>query len=315
MQPRMKEPILITGSHRSGSTWVGKTVAASSTVGYIREPFNLNQRPGVCAVRPTHWFTYVPGADVSAWEQALRNTLRFQYSYAEEKAAIASSRDVLRAARDASTFAWHRWFSHRPLMKDPIALLSAEWVYQTFDATVVVLTRHPAAFISSLVRMNWDFPFSHLANQPGLTDALLEPFEHEIRRTAERQKKGDTPPLIRQGILLWNIFNHVIDTFWNRHPDWLIMRHEDISRAPMSAFETICDHTGVPFSDAIQRRVSETTASSNSNRLADKQVHKLNRDSESNVWIWKDRLTQEEIDLIRSSIPEHGAPFFREEDW
>lgn len=200
-------------------------------------------------------------------------------------------------------------------MKDPIALFSAEWVQETFDATVVILTRHPAAFISSLLRMKWDFPFSHLANQPELINALLKPFEEEIRRTAERQEAGDSPPLIRQGILLWTIFNHVIATFRDRHTEWLIMRHEDISRDPMSAFQTICDHTGVPFSDAVQRRAHETTAASNSNRLADHQVHKLRRDSESNIWIWKERLTQEQIDLIRSGIPEQGAPFFQKKDW
>ena len=33
-------PILITGSHRSGSTWVGKIIAESENVTYFTEPLN-----------------------------------------------------------------------------------------------------------------------------------------------------------------------------------------------------------------------------------------------------------------------------------
>ena len=32
------KPILVTGSHRSGSTWVGKMLATSPSVNYIHEP-------------------------------------------------------------------------------------------------------------------------------------------------------------------------------------------------------------------------------------------------------------------------------------
>src|SRR4029077_8889793 len=52
-------PILVTGSHRSGSTWVGQMLAAGSEVGYIREPFSVLHRPGVLAVRFPYWFPYV----------------------------------------------------------------------------------------------------------------------------------------------------------------------------------------------------------------------------------------------------------------
>ena len=43
-----KKPLLLTGSHRSGSTWVGIIMAASPSVGYIHEPLNLNHHPGIC---------------------------------------------------------------------------------------------------------------------------------------------------------------------------------------------------------------------------------------------------------------------------
>ena len=35
-------PILVTGSHLSGTTWVGRMIAVSPCVAYLHEPFNLN---------------------------------------------------------------------------------------------------------------------------------------------------------------------------------------------------------------------------------------------------------------------------------
>ena len=34
-------PILVTGSHRSGSTWVGKMLSVAPHVAYIHEPIIL----------------------------------------------------------------------------------------------------------------------------------------------------------------------------------------------------------------------------------------------------------------------------------
>ncbi len=56
-----RKPILITGSHRSGSTWVGKIIAEAPSVIYIHEPFNVDFPPGagVCNVKFEYWFTHI----------------------------------------------------------------------------------------------------------------------------------------------------------------------------------------------------------------------------------------------------------------
>jgi len=48
------KPILVTGSHRSGTTWAGRVLAFSPTpLGYIWEPFNPRHRPGTFPIRAT----------------------------------------------------------------------------------------------------------------------------------------------------------------------------------------------------------------------------------------------------------------------
>ena len=52
-------PILVSGAHRTGTTWVGKMLAATPATAYISEPLNVLHRPGVFEVKTTRWYTYI----------------------------------------------------------------------------------------------------------------------------------------------------------------------------------------------------------------------------------------------------------------
>src|SRR3954447_1155356 len=58
--PKTPRPILVTGSHRCGSTWGGRMIASPPRVGYVGEPFNaFNHRR--CPVR--HMWHFVTPQD------------------------------------------------------------------------------------------------------------------------------------------------------------------------------------------------------------------------------------------------------------
>ncbi|MFO7950790.1 MAG: hypothetical protein R6U36_10530 [Candidatus Fermentibacteraceae bacterium] len=59
-----------------------------------------------------------------------------------------------------------------PLFKDPIALMSAEWVADRFDARVVISVRHPAAYVNSVRRLDWRTPVEDFTEQPRLLESL-----------------------------------------------------------------------------------------------------------------------------------------------
>ena len=52
-------PILVTGTHRSGTTWVGKMLAADAMTAYISEPLNVLHRPGVFHAKVKYWYQYI----------------------------------------------------------------------------------------------------------------------------------------------------------------------------------------------------------------------------------------------------------------
>ena len=50
--------ILITGSHRSGTTWIGRTISEHPKVEYIHEPFNVDHPNPRIGLEINTWFAY-----------------------------------------------------------------------------------------------------------------------------------------------------------------------------------------------------------------------------------------------------------------
>ena len=244
-------PILVTGSHRSGSTWVGRMLALDPRVGYIMEPFNLLHRPGICRAHFKHWFQHVSADDEEDYASAIEDCLNFRYSVAAELVSIRTARDMGRMVRDFWIFANHRLHGRRALMKDPIALFSAGWLSHRFDMDVVVLVRHPAAFAGSLKAAHWPHPFQHFLAQEELIERYLTGFRQEIEEQA--RNPGD---IIDQAILLWNVFHSVIYQYQSEYASWHFLRHEDLSRDPVANYRDLYNELGLEFSARIEARSS-----------------------------------------------------------
>ncbi len=345
-----RAPILVTGSHRSGSTWVGRMIAAAPGVGYVSEPFSVNSPAGVCRADFRHWYSYVDDENAAQFSDAVGRTLGFRYSLgreladlpanwrgtharrraeartdaAEEPVAAATGervpavapptypmpRPVRRMVKDALAFAGHRRAGDVPLMKDPMALFSAPWLARTFDMKVLILVRHPAAFVSSLQRVGWRFPFRDFVEQPLLMRDLLEAFAGEI----EEHARWRHDPL-DEGALLWRLIHHVIARFRDEHPDWLFVRHEDVSRDPLARFAEIYDAFGLDLTPQARAAIAATSSTANPAEAPGRVVDAMQRDSRANVTTWKSRLSTEQIARIRESTGDVWPAFYSDADW
>jgi hypothetical protein len=314
---KAQKPILVTGSHRSGSTWVGKMLAKSSSVGYIFEPFNLKHRPGICKAKFDYWFPYITYENESSFYQAVKDTLSFKYNLAEEIKAVDSIIDGLRLIRDYSSFFKNRFYQLRPLIKDPIAFFSAEWLAEKFDMDVVILIRHPAAFVGSLKEKDWYFDFSHFLNQPLLMRDYLSKFESEISRCSQ-----ENCDIVEQGILLWKIFYSTVLEYQNKHKNWIFIKHEDISANPVVEFETLFDKLNLEFLESIKQQITEYSSQAIKNELLKNASLPLiwsevetRRNSIANIYSWKKRLASAEIEKIRTEVEDISSLFYSDEDW
>jgi hypothetical protein len=305
-----RSPILVTGLNRSGTTWVGRTLAHAPGVGLIYEPFNPGHRRGICRATVPHWFTYVDGRPRPGLAGDMRRTLAFRYSYAAELRGVRSARDAGRMGRDAAAFAAHRLRGSRPLVKDPIAVLAAPWLAREFGMRVVVMIRHPGAYAASLRRLNWTHDFSHFLDQPGLVDDLVPKLRRDIEEFARRP-----PDVIDQAALLWNVIYTVVGRYRADHPEWIYLRHEDISRDPQGGFRSLVSQLGLRFSPGLARYVARTTAPSNPADADEGVVHALRRHSAASIGTWHERLGADEVARLRARTERVAAAFYADADW
>jgi hypothetical protein len=280
----------------------------SPSVAYLWEPFSVLHRPGVCDVRFPYWFPYVCGENGASYEKPVENMLAFRYATRAELGAVRSPKDVARLVRDRSRFARWRRAGARPLLKDPIAVYSAEWLCDTFDMEVLVVIRHPAAFSSSVVGRRLRHPFGDFLAQPLLMRDMLGPFDDQIRRFAASEQ-----PLIDQAILLWNLIHHPIVAYRERRPSWQFLRLEDVARDPGHVFRALYEHLGLTFDERVRATIDEHSAPGNPIATADPASHK--RDSRASVEAWRGRFSDAEVERIRAGVEPIAKEFYSDDDW
>jgi hypothetical protein len=301
--------VLVTGAHRSGTTWAGRVLAAAATpMGYIWEPFNPRHRPGTFPIRFPHYFHYVCAENAAECAAPLADMLAFRYRPGAELHSLRSPRDAARMGRDWWRFARSSHRGATPLVKDPIALLSAEWLAATFDMRVLVMVRHPAAFAASIRRRGWRHRFADFLDQPLLMRDLLAPYADEIRAASQRRLD-----ILDEAILLWNILYGTVAGLEERHPDWVFARHEDIARDPVVRFRALYAELGLGWSGAVEELVMAT--SSAANPAAPERVDAIRRNSAASAAAWRSQLSAEEIARIRRGTEPLAARYYDDDDW
>ncbi len=301
------KPILVTGSHRSGTTWVGRMLSLSPGVAYIQEPMNPEYRRGECRADFGAWFPMLDEKSGAEFVRDLQDCLSFRYDLRAACTGAQGIKSRLRIPMDQCRCWWNRGMGKRPLMKDPIALLSAEWLASEFDMDVIMMIRHPAAFVGSLKRTGWNFPFQDLVRQGVCLYEPLQKFQVDVERFAREPQD-----IVSQGILLWNLFHTMIREYQLRHPEWNYVRHEDLSLEPLQGFEALFHAVGLDFSQSVRQKIESSTKAVHS---GDEALHSVQRDSRKNVDSWRRRLETEEIERVKTGTSEMTTCFYGDVDW
>jgi len=311
-----QRPILLTGSHRSGTTWVGRIISSSREVGYIMEPFNdVNRRKGVFEKQFNRFFPCLNPEEKDEYFESFQKTLTFKYSLAEGFSSIRGLRDSARLLRDFINFSRYRHASLRPFIKDPNALFLAGWLAETFGMQVIVLIRHPAAFVSSILKLGWGHSFSDFLKQPWVFEDLMPDYRTEVQYFSEHEQ-----PLIDQAILLWKILYSVVAEYQRRHPDWLFIRHESLSVDPAHQFASIFSWLQLSFTPEIRQVIDKFSRKDNpedvtSTNISVSSPKSLMRNTRANLDNWKRRLSSKEICYIRKRAEPVSSLFYTDEDW
>ena len=297
----MSDPVLVTGAPRSGTTWVGRSLTRSGELGELYEPFN----PAAHQARwfaPPEFYLYVDERNSASYDGRLRamSRLEFQLSWVRSRTSLRT----WRTARE------HRRHGRTAMVKDPLALFSTPWLAAELGFRPVILVRHPAAFVSSLVRVGWQVRFGSWLRQPLLMDSLLAPWAERI----ERADAGERD-LVSDGALLWAVCNDVVRRWRDDHPEWLIVRHEDLAADPEAAFAGLYRSLGLTWTDSVGAEIRATTSADNPADVVSGQQHELARDSRGLAALWRTRLSEPEVGVVREITAEVGAAFYGDRMW
>ncbi|HNA90048.1 MAG TPA: sulfotransferase [Anaerolineales bacterium] len=302
------KPILVTGSHRSGTTWVGRMLAADSDTAYISEPLNVLHRPGVFRVPVKYWYTYITEDNEAEYLPAFHELLDFQYHLLLEIKSLRSLKDFLRMGRDYRIFFNGNMHGQRALIKDPFAVFSTPWFARRLNCNVVMTVRHPGGFVGSLKRLGWNFDFGNFLNQPLFMRDHLE----GDRAAMESMPKDD---IVGQAALLWKIIYRFVHSTQAGFPQFQIVRHEDLSLDPIGEYQTLYKSLGLDFTERVRDIIQNSSSSDNPTKLAKNKTHSVKLDSRANLDNWKKILSPEEITRVRKITEGISETFYSEEEW
>jgi hypothetical protein len=308
MEDPKRSPILVTGAHRSGTTWIGKMLAADPCTAYISEPLNVWHRPGVFRVPVKYWYQYICDENESGYLPAFNELLEFEYHLWKEIRSLRSVKDFLRMGRDFRTFYYGLEEGRRALVKDPFAVFSATWFARKLKFQVLISVRHPLAFASSLKRLNWSFDFKDLLDQPLLMRDHLELYRSQMESV-------NSQDVIGQSALLWKMIYQTVHSSLSSNPDFILVRHEDLSRDPVNGFRNLYTMLGLDYTHHVEKTILDSSSSENPMELSRKKVHGVRLDSRANVENWKKRLTDDEIQRVRKVTEETSQLFYTDAEW
>jgi hypothetical protein len=283
-------------------------LGASSRVRYLHEPFNLKIGPRVCDVKFPFWYTYVCADNEAEYVEPLSRCLTLCHRSSQPLRGARSPKAFVSALRERVAFRMkHR--NCRALMKDPGAVFSTEWLADRFGMQVVVLVRHPAAVASSHRQFNWRLDYTALLQQDLLFRDHLEPFRSEI----ELFLRSGEDDLLDNAALMWKLMQSVLLDCRKRHPQWIFVRHEDLSFDPPARFRSLAEHLGVPFDQQIQEALDKSTSGQGQGNALDPS--NITRNTRDNLTSWRHRLRKEEIHRIRRRVEAVSSAFYNDDDW
>jgi hypothetical protein len=180
-----------------------------------------------------------------------------------------------------------------------------------------VTIRHPAAFVSSLKRLNWPFDFREFLDQPFLMRDILYPFKSEMEAVSVESSPGNEKAfdIITQASWLWRIAYQVVADYQEQFPEIRVVRHEDLSREPLEGFRSLYEYLGLQFTKKAQAKILGSSSSDNPQELSKSDRYGTRLNSRANLDNWKRRLESGEIECIRQITQAVAQRYYPDLGW
>lgn len=310
---KVKNWIFVTGTPRSGTTFVGKVLSLPLEVDYIHEPFNpLTGIPGI-----VDWYRYVRPTLDSEEMQNYHALVRTIFNYDLKLRSRVPENDP-RFRRAAKSVVGSRGpfylrlaklnpFHRGAVVKDPIGILLSEYLYLHFGVKPVIVIKHPTSFIASLKRVNWWPKLSELNDQPHLIEDYFADDTDFITRES-------SDPVL-EAAAFWRAVHKVLLAQAGKYPDWQIITHEQLSQDPIPTFQHLYKTLDLPWQVGIERKISKLTQGNGSAEARIGMVQDFRRNSSEIFEMRRDSLSLEERKLIYEAVEDVALQVYSRESF
>ena len=286
--------LFLTGTHRSGTTWLARMLAASG-IWYAHEPFNPNKG------RWPEAFTYRrPGTKDAAVDALMGEVLDGGF-----RAAL----NLPNADQPWMPLRWLPPRVSRRLVKDPLACLLAPYLTERFALQTLVVFRHPAGFCASVDRLGWpraEFLQRFLADEALMADHL-QPHRALIARYAGEDS-------LASAAVLHGALNKVLWTGVERGMG-RALQFEALCLEPIEGCRRLFEELGLPY-DAAVREEHEALCLGRERAVGEYRTHAVARNSLAMAYSWRKELAPAAWGELRAIWNEFGIPLYQQDrDW
>lgn len=227
--------IIITGSARSGTSWLSEIIARQFRYRMLFEP--------------EHEFNTPNGILVA--DQWLKSEMDSPEAYRYLKNVFANRIDNDWIAQISNRkYKMHLWpfIPKKYIIKFVRANLSAKYMNETFQIPLLHIIRNPYEVLASQQRVKfpWLYNLNHFKNQPDLVALVRQKFNFDIGKT-------DSCTHLEILAIRWCLENivplQVIEPYQHKHR---IVRHEEL-RNDINVFLDICEEFNLKPMDAIEK--------------------------------------------------------------
>lgn len=222
--------VLVTGSNRSGSTWVGKVIESAGGVYNCIEPLNPNRVKRYGKHNMPVWYPKVMPNQLNELAGEVKS-IYTDYIFGGVSDVFKSG--IVGFEEHKGLRAMYRVFkkntSRIKLLKDPTALFCVPFIAKQFNATSIILIRHPAAYALSIKEKNWWFDFDNFLQQENFFTNGLEALKDEV---IDFKRNESAHSIIENAALLWKVFYSQVRWYQENYPEWIYIKHEDLSINP-----------------------------------------------------------------------------------
>lgn len=265
----------------------------SNELAYVHEPFNPGIWPRWLASPISFRNLYICEENGADYESEMGKIVARKFPFRQQIRDIRSGSGAARLIREGTRQRLGRSPSKATLMKDPIAIFSAEWLAAHFDMKVVMMIRSPLAFASSIKRLSWSFDFNNWLDQPLLMRDHLADYATDIKQASKHP-----PDLITQSTLTWNATYSYVNKMREHHPDWHFVDYQHLATSPIEGFESLYRMLGLKFDPTVSKAIASYSDSSNVKEVAVGDKGGIRRDSKAAIDTWRERLTPEETKRV-----------------